>query len=366
MARFGRYEVPGMKIIDEQSAIDRELDVDSTKARGWWAVWTLALLLIVLAYCATSDAAVSAEWKVNLLRGSTTIDTPTGSTEAEAWAKCLALIPKSAATSTTYRCQTPVFSAVVTPDPATCPPPPASTTRTQQCPAGTTGTWQQTSTSTVGPAPACTLTTSWAPASAPAGACTPVSTIALVYSATAGGTYAALEGATVAGGINVRLNGACPNPAGPWSFAVDGAAVNTENLCPYELGGDNYLLDTKTLANGAHTIRVVGSQTITATFTVNNVTAPPPPPANGSATLRWTPPTQNSDGSALTDLAGYRVLYGQSATALTQTIDVNNASVSTYVVDKLSSGAWYFAVRSYNASGVESANSGVATKVIAP
>ena len=30
----------------------------------------------------------------------------------------------------------------------------------------------------------------------------------------------------------------------------------------------------------------------------------------GSMSLSWTPPTQNTDGSALTDLAGYKLYYG--------------------------------------------------------
>ena len=33
----------------------------------------------------------------------------------------------------------------------------------------------------------------------------------------------------------------------------------------------------------------------------------------GTATLSWTAPTQNTDDSALTDLAGFRVYYGSSA-----------------------------------------------------
>jgi len=87
-------------------------------------------------------------------------------------------------------------------------------------------------------------------------------------------------------------------------------------------------------------------------------------PSNGSATLSWTPPTQNDDGSTLTDLAGYRILYGTSAGALTQTVQVSNPGVATYVVTGLSSGSWFFAVKSYNTGGAESANSTVVSKTI--
>ena len=40
-------------------------------------------------------------------------------------------------------------------------------------------------------------------------------------------------------------------------------------------------------------------------------------PVSGIAELTWTAPTQNEDGTALTNLAGYKVRYGQSPGALT-------------------------------------------------
>jgi hypothetical protein len=66
MARFGRYEVPGMKIIDEQSAIERDFDHREMKARAWMIGIGLIFLAFVLAFCASSaHAAVAAEWKVH-------------------------------------------------------------------------------------------------------------------------------------------------------------------------------------------------------------------------------------------------------------------------------------------------------------
>lgn len=84
----------------------------------------------------------------------------------------------------------------------------------------------------------------------------------------------------------------------------------------------------------------------------------------GSATLTWQSPTQNTDGTTLTDLAGYRIVYGTSAGALTQTVEISNASVTTYVVDQLSSATWYFAVKAYTEAGTESDLSNVASKAI--
>lgn len=83
-----------------------------------------------------------------------------------------------------------------------------------------------------------------------------------------------------------------------------------------------------------------------------------------TATLSWTPPTQNTDGSALTNLTGYRVSHGTSPTELTQTIQIENAGLSSYTVSNLSPGTYYFAVRAYNSDGVESSNSNVVQKVV--
>jgi hypothetical protein len=84
----------------------------------------------------------------------------------------------------------------------------------------------------------------------------------------------------------------------------------------------------------------------------------------GSATLSWTPPTENSDGSSLTNLAGYRVHYGRSPTQLSQMIEITNSSLSTYVVENLSSGTWYFALVTVNSGGTTSVMSNVAAKTI--
>lgn len=85
---------------------------------------------------------------------------------------------------------------------------------------------------------------------------------------------------------------------------------------------------------------------------------------SGSATLSWTPPTLNTDGSALNNLAGYRVVYGRSSSALDQTVDLPTPGQSRYTLTGLASGTWYFAVRAYTNAGSESDVSNVGTKTI--
>ncbi len=86
--------------------------------------------------------------------------------------------------------------------------------------------------------------------------------------------------------------------------------------------------------------------------------------APGSATLSWTPPTKNNDSSNLANLAGYRIYYGTSPTALDRVLQIENASASSYTVTDLSRGKWYFAVRAYRWDGAESVNSDMVSKVI--
>jgi hypothetical protein len=84
----------------------------------------------------------------------------------------------------------------------------------------------------------------------------------------------------------------------------------------------------------------------------------------GSATLSWYPPTQNADGSPLTDLSGYRVYFGLAADALNQVITIENPGLTAFVVDNLSSATWHFSMTSFNSSGVESSRSPTVAKTV--
>jgi hypothetical protein len=86
--------------------------------------------------------------------------------------------------------------------------------------------------------------------------------------------------------------------------------------------------------------------------------------STGSATLSWQPPTQRTDGSALTNLAGYRILYGSAPDSLGRTVTVNNPGLTSYVLDNLSQGTWYFAMTAYDSVGAESDRSSVGSKTI--
>jgi hypothetical protein len=216
-----------------------------------------AALCLLIAGVAQADV-TNQRWQLSLIRGSTTVETVYAPTQAEVWTKCAGRVADLSETgnpSTVYICQTLRYYATAV---SSCQPAPAPQTKTMACPAGTIGSWMQTGTSTVSPAPSCNVTTTWAPTSAPSSAC--------------------------------------------------------------------------------------------ATL--------------GVATLSWTTPTQNRDGTTLTNLAGYRIAYGTSPTALTQAVQVANPSAVSYTLSNLAPGTYYFALRAYTSNGTESALSNVLSKTI--
>lgn len=86
--------------------------------------------------------------------------------------------------------------------------------------------------------------------------------------------------------------------------------------------------------------------------------------AQGSATLSWLPPTENVDGSPLSDLAGYRVRYGTVPGNYTQQLDVLNPGLTALVVEELSQTTWYFVITAINSAGAESDHSSEVAKTV--
>jgi hypothetical protein len=100
------------------------------------------------------------------------------------------------------------------------------------------------------------------------------------------------------------------------------------------------------------------------------VIAPPPPPPIPMplpchcATLTWEAPTTNTDGSPLSDLAGFYVHYW-SATNHTHDYVLNIANaMATSQVLVLAPDTWSFAMTAYNTKGRESAFSATVTKEV--
>ena len=85
---------------------------------------------------------------------------------------------------------------------------------------------------------------------------------------------------------------------------------------------------------------------------------------DGTATLTWIAPTQNTNGTPLTNLAGYHIYYGTSPNNLASSVQIADANTTSYTINGLAAGTWYFSINAYTSAGVESAISNVASKTI--
>lgn len=78
--------------------------------------------------------------------------------------------------------------------------------------------------------------------------------------------------------------------------------------------------------------------------------------------LTWTPPTTNTDGSPLTNLAGYRVYWGTVAGNYPNSATLTTPAATTYRVSGLVVGTRYnYVVTARAATGTESVFSNVAS-----
>jgi hypothetical protein len=86
---------------------------------------------------------------------------------------------------------------------------------------------------------------------------------------------------------------------------------------------------------------------------------------NGVAKVSWIAPTQNTDGSKITDLAGYMIYYGPGPDNQNQSIEVKDPRTTTYTVKKLKSGTtYYFSVVAFRAGGIRGGPSPTVSKAI--
>ncbi len=128
-------------------------------------------------------------------------------------------------------------------------------------------------------------------------------------------------------------------------------------------GTDSWTVEQIPLELGTNTITVSatdgGGDTSADTIVINREST-----SGGSATLSWEAPTERTDGTALTDLAGYTIHYGRMSGVYDYQIDVNTAGIATYVIENLVPGDWYFAMTAYDSEGMVSELSNEAQRSI--
>jgi hypothetical protein len=85
------------------------------------------------------------------------------------------------------------------------------------------------------------------------------------------------------------------------------------------------------------------------------ITVTAAPTTMRSVQLSWQPPLTNTDVSTLTDLTGYRIVYGTQPGTYTSSVSVNGTGLVTYTIDNLQTGKqYYFSMVAVNATGTES------------
>jgi Putative Ig domain len=75
------------------------------------------------------------------------------------------------------------------------------------------------------------------------------------------------------------------------------------------------------------------------------------------ATITWATPPVVANVAAGLQVAGYHIYYGTSPTSLTHESKVADPTLTSYVINNLASGMWYFSVAAYDADEVESPHS---------
>jgi hypothetical protein len=129
---------------------------------------------------------------------------------------------------------------------------------------------------------------------------------------------------------------------------------------------DGTLSGTPAAADVGATYSVVISVSdgkLTTSLPVFSITVAPA--LTSSAKVSWRAPTTNVDGTPITDLSGFRVLYGNASGQYGQSLLVSSSSITSVVIEGLtSSTTWYFVVKAVAASGVESDYSMEASKAM--
>lgn len=158
-----------------------------------------------------------------------------------------------------------------------------------------------------------------------------------------------------------------------------GPAFNTDRVRTNDPANKNNQIyeSWATLAAGRPVVACLDGKPVAMWTTKGTVQANPPappttvPPINTppaaftkALTMVWGAPTANTDGSTLTDLAGYVIYQGTSAASLAKVATVTSAGVLTFTTNALPVGTYFFAVSAVNLAGKESGKSGVISTTI--
>jgi len=157
-----------------------------------------------------------------------------------------------------------------------------------------------------------------------------------------------------------------PSASGPSNMTLAFSVQNKPTWANFsiatgQLSGTPASTQTGTYSNVVVSVSDGAASSSLAPF---SITVTPATSTTSNATLSWSAPTTNTDGSALTDLAGTLIHYGTSASNLNQSVQVAGATQTSYTINNLTSGTWYFGSVAYATTGAQSAMSALVSVTI--
>lgn len=81
-----------------------------------------------------------------------------------------------------------------------------------------------------------------------------------------------------------------------------------------------------------------------------------------TAEFSWWAPTQRTDDSALTNLAGFKIYAGRNQHDMEEWVTIPNPSIDRHTIENLGSGTWWFALSAYDSAGAESEKSAAVSR----
>jgi hypothetical protein len=107
-----------------------------------------------------------------------------------------------------------------------------------------------------------------------------------------------------------------------------------------------------------------GSKKLSGILTNTTLSLTCDPVVAKSASIAWTYDWLYTDGTAVSNKAGFRVFYGTAADQLTQTLEVKDPSLRSADIE-LPAGTWYFQMLAFTSYGIESPRSNVISRTLA-
>jgi hypothetical protein len=105
--------------------------------------------------------------------------------------------------------------------------------------------------------------------------------------------------------------------------------------------------------------QVVTGVTATTTFTLTCTNG-----ASGQATVNWNPPTTNTDGSQLVDLAGYELYHASTAAGVASASPISIGLGSSHTLNNLPAGPRYVGIKARNSAGITSVMSNLGNTTV--